>query len=56
MINIIARALLMSTPLLIGATAEVIAERAGVMIIAVEGIFSSEPGAALSVSTQQEAI
>ncbi|WP_020613071.1 ABC transporter permease [Sediminispirochaeta bajacaliforniensis] len=39
MINIIARALLMSTPLLIGATAEVIAERAGVMIIAVEGIF-----------------
>ncbi len=39
MINILARALLMSTPLLIGATAEVMAERAGVMIIAIEGIF-----------------
>jgi len=29
----------MSTPLLLGATAEVFAERAGVMIIAIEGIF-----------------
>jgi len=39
MINILARAILMSTPLLIGATAEVLAERTGVMIIAIEGIF-----------------
>lgn len=39
MINIISRAILMSTPLLIGATAEVFAERAGMMIIAIEGIF-----------------
>ena len=39
MINIISRAILMSTPLLIGATAEVFSERAGVMIIAIEGIF-----------------
>ncbi len=39
MINLISRAILMSTPLLIGATAEVFAERAGVMIIAIEGIF-----------------
>ena len=38
-INLISRAILMSTPLLIGATAEVFAERAGVMIIAIEGIF-----------------
>ena len=39
MINILSRAILMSTPLLIGATAEVFAERTGVMIIAIEGIF-----------------
>ena len=39
MINLMSRAILMSTPLLIGATAEVFAERAGVMIIAIEGIF-----------------
>lgn len=39
MINILSRAILMSTPLLIGATAEVYAERTGMMIIAIEGIF-----------------
>ncbi len=39
MINLFARAVLMSTPLLIGSTAEIFAERAGVMIIAIEGIF-----------------
>ncbi len=39
MINILSRAILMSTPLLIGATAEVFAERTGMMIIAIEGIF-----------------
>ena len=39
MINLMSGAILMSTPLLIGATAEVFAERAGVMIIAIEGIF-----------------
>ena len=39
MINLLSRTLLMSTPLLFGAIAEVFAERAGVMIIAIEGIF-----------------
>ncbi|CAB1068300.1 ABC transporter permease [Alkalispirochaeta odontotermitis] len=38
-VNLISRAVRMSTPLLLGATAEVFAERAGVMIIAIEGIF-----------------
>ena len=39
MINLLARALLMSTPLLFGAIAEVFAERSGVMVCAIEGIF-----------------
>jgi simple sugar transport system permease protein len=39
MINLLARTLLMSTPLLFGAIAEVFAERAGVMVTAIEGIF-----------------
>ena len=39
MINLLARALMMSTPLLFGAIAEVFSERAGVMICAIEGIF-----------------
>jgi ABC-type uncharacterized transport system permease subunit len=39
MIDLLARALMMSTPLLFGSVAEVFAERAGVMICAVEGIF-----------------
>jgi len=39
MINLLARTVLMSTPLLFGAIAEVFAERAGVMITAIEGIF-----------------
>jgi len=39
MINLLSRTLLMSTPLLFGAIAEVFAERAGVMITAIEGIF-----------------
>lgn len=39
MINILSRAILMSTPLLLGATAEVFAEKAGIMIIAIEGLF-----------------
>jgi simple sugar transport system permease protein len=39
MINLLARTLLMSTPLLFGAIAEVFAERAGVMNTAIEGIF-----------------
>jgi len=39
MIHILSRAILMSSPLLLGATAEVFAERAGVMIIAIEGLF-----------------
>jgi len=40
MINLLARALMMSTPLLFGAVAEVFSERAGVMICAIEGIFT----------------
>ena len=39
MTNLLARALMMSTPLLFGSIAEVFAERAGVMITAIEGIF-----------------
>jgi len=39
MINLLARALMMSTPLLFGSIAEVFAERAGVMVTAIEGIF-----------------
>lgn len=39
MINLLARALLMSTPLLFGAIAEVFVERSGVMNTAIEGIF-----------------
>lgn len=39
MTMLLTRAILMSTPLLIGAVAEVFAERAGMMIIAIEGIF-----------------
>jgi general nucleoside transport system permease protein len=37
--SLLARALMMSTPLFLGAVAEVFAERAGVMICAIEGIF-----------------
>ncbi|MCF7935068.1 MAG: ABC transporter permease [Synergistales bacterium] len=37
--GLLARALQMSTPLMIGALAEVYAQRTGVMIIAIEGIF-----------------
>jgi ABC-type uncharacterized transport system permease subunit len=39
MIDLLSSALLMSTPLLFGAIAEVFAERAGVMVTAIEGIF-----------------
>ena len=39
MINLLSRALMMMTPLLFGSIAEVFAERAGVMITAIEGIF-----------------
>lgn len=39
LINLLTRALFMSTPLILGATGEVIAERTGMMICAVEGIF-----------------
>lgn len=39
MISLLSRAILMSTPILLGASAEVFAERAGMMIIAIEGIF-----------------
>lgn len=39
MTNLLARTIMMSTPLLMGAMAEVFAERTGVMICAIEGIF-----------------
>jgi simple sugar transport system permease protein len=39
MINLLARALMMSTPLLYGSIAEVYAERTGMMVTAIEGIF-----------------
>lgn len=39
MTNILAQAIMMSTPLLIGALAEVFAERTGMMVCAIEGIF-----------------
>ncbi|MEG2440695.1 MAG: ABC transporter permease [Acetivibrio sp.] len=38
-INLLSRALMMSTPLLYGSIAEVIAERSGMMVTAIEGIF-----------------
>lgn len=38
-INLISRAFFMSTPLILGALGEVIAERTGMMVTAVEGIF-----------------
>jgi len=39
MTNLLSRTILMSTPLLLGSLAEVFAERTGVMICAIEGIF-----------------
>ena len=39
MTNLLARAVMMSTPLLLGSIAEVYAERTGMMICAIEGIF-----------------
>jgi ABC-type uncharacterized transport system permease subunit len=39
MINLLTRAIMMSTPLLLGALAEVYAERTGMMVCAIEGIF-----------------
>ncbi|MBQ0059927.1 MAG: ABC transporter permease, partial [Lachnospiraceae bacterium] len=39
MINVLTRAIMMSTPLLMGALAEVFAERTGMMVCAIEGIF-----------------
>lgn len=38
-ISLLKRALMMSTPLLLGSVAEVIAERSGMMVTAIEGIF-----------------
>ena len=38
-INLLSRALFMSTPLILGAVGEVISERAGMMMCAVEGVF-----------------
>ena len=39
MINLLTRALMMSTPLLYGSISEVFAERSGMMVTAIEGIF-----------------
>ena len=38
-INLLSRAMMMSTPLLLGSLSEVFAERTGVMVTAIEGIF-----------------
>lgn len=38
-VNLLSRALMMSTPLVLGSIAEVIAERSGMMVTAIEGIF-----------------
>lgn len=39
MVNLLTRAIMMSTPLLLGALAEVFSERTGMMVCAIEGIF-----------------
>lgn len=39
MVNLLTRAVMMSTPLLLGALAEVYAERTGMMVCAIEGVF-----------------
>ena len=39
MVNFLSRVVIMSTPLLLGSIAEVYAERTGMMICAIEGIF-----------------
>lgn len=39
MVNFLTRAIMMSTPLLLGALSEVFAERTGMMVCAIEGIF-----------------
>ncbi len=39
MLNILSRAIMMSTPLMLGALGEVYAERTGMMVTAIEGIF-----------------
>lgn len=39
MVNLLTRAIMMSTPLFLGAIAEVFAERTGMMVCAIEGIF-----------------
>ncbi len=38
-INLLSRAITMSTPLFFGSVSEVVAERSGVMVTAIEGIF-----------------
>ena len=38
-INLLTRAVFMSTPLILGALGEVVSERSGMMVCAVEGIF-----------------
>ena len=38
-VSLLKRALMMSTPLLFGSIAEVVAERSGMMVTAIEGIF-----------------
>jgi ABC-type uncharacterized transport system permease subunit len=49
-INLLSRALFMSTPLALGATGEVIAERTGMMVCAVEGIFLAGAWAGFTVT------
>lgn len=53
--GLLARSIQMSTPLIIGALAEVLVERTGVMNIAIEGIFFWAHGPDLSVLISLEA-
>ena len=54
MVNFLSRVIIMSTPLLLGSIAEVYAERTGMMICAVEGIFLLGAWAGLSEPTSPE--
>ena len=47
-VNLITRAIFMSTPLVLGALGEVLAERTGMMVTAIEGIFLVARGEDLS--------
>jgi simple sugar transport system permease protein len=55
MVNLLTRAIMMSTPLFLGALAEVFAERTGMMVCAIEGVFLIGRGAVLSARISRAA-